>query len=66
MMSSLVRQRDSATKITRKTNNDKLNQVLAYSSIISEVTLKAIQGVDKDENPKTYNLLEKESASAVV
>ncbi len=49
-----------------KTNNDKLNQVLAYSSIISEVTLKAIQGVDKDENPKTYNLLEKESASAVV
>ena len=31
-----------------KTNNDKLNQVLAYSSIISEVTLKAIQGVDKD------------------
>ena len=47
-------------------NNDKLNQVLAYAGIISEVTLKAIQGVDKDENPKTYNLLEKESASAVV
>ena len=43
-----------------KTNNDKLNQVLAYAGIISEVTLKAIQGVDKDENPKTYNLLEKE------
>ena len=42
-----------------KTNNDKLNQVLAYAGIISEVTLKAMQGVDKDENPKTYNLLEK-------
>ena len=42
-----------------KTNNDKLNQVLAYAGIISEVTLKAMQGIDKDENPKTYNLLEK-------
>ena len=40
-------------------NNDKLNQVLAYAGIISEVTLKAMQGIDKDENPKTYNLLEK-------
>ena len=39
-----------------KTNNDKLNQVLAYSGIISEVTLKAMQGVDKD----AYELLEDE------
>ena len=36
-----------------------MNQVLAYAGIISEVTLKAMQGIDKDENPKTYNLLEK-------
>ena len=36
-----------------KTNNDKLNQVLAYAGIISEVTLKAMQGVDKD----AYELL---------
>ena len=39
-----------------KTNNDKLNQVLAYAGIISEVTLKAMQGVDKD----AYELLEDE------
>ena len=37
-------------------NNDKLNQVLAYAGIISEVTLKAMQGVDKD----AYELLEDE------
>ena len=39
-----------------KTNNDKLNQVLACAGIISEVTLKAMQGVDKD----AYELLEDE------
>ena len=43
-----------------KTNNDKLNQVLAYAGIISEVTLKAMQGVDKDENQDAYELLEDE------
>ena len=42
-----------------KTNNDKLNQVLAYAGIISEVTLKAMQGIDKDENQDAYDLLEK-------
>ena len=41
-------------------NNDKLNQMLLYTSILSEVTLKAMQGVNKDENPKAYNLLEDE------
>mgnify|MGYP000767332466 CR=1 FL=1 len=41
-------------------NNDKLNQVLAYAGIISEVTLKAMQGVDKDENQDAYELLEDE------
>ena len=40
-------------------NNDKLNQVLAYAGIISEVTLKAMQGIDKDENQDAYDLLEK-------
>ena len=43
-----------------KTNNDKLNQVLACAGIISEVTLKAMQGVDKDENQDAYELLEDE------
>ena len=41
-------------------NNDKLNQVLAYAGIISEVTLKAMQGIDKDENQDAYELLEDE------